>query len=77
MGITKTRMVAKRFCDLGKVLVNGKAVKPSREILVGDSLDLFLPQKEMKLKVVEVPSSKSVAKQERSQFMVLEVTKEF
>ncbi len=76
MGITKTRMAAKRLCDTGKVLVNDKTVKPSHEILAGDSLGLFLPQKEMKLKVLEVPSSKSVAKQERSQFMVLEVTRE-
>ena len=77
MGVTKTRMAAKRLCDTGKVLVNDKAVKPSHEILAGDFLGLFLPQKEMKLKVVEVPSSKSVAKQDRSQFMILEVTKEF
>jgi ribosomal 50S subunit-recycling heat shock protein len=76
MGITKTRMAAKHLCDAGKVLVNGKAAKPSHEILVGDSLGLFLPQKEMKLKVLEVPSSKSVAKQDRPQFMVLEITKE-
>lgn len=76
MGITKTRMAAKRLCDAGKILVRGKAVKPSAEIFAEDALDLFLPQKEMKLKILEVPIEKSVAKQDRSRFMVLEIVKE-
>lgn len=77
MGITKTRMAAKRLCDAGKILVKGRIVKPSSEISAEDTIDLFLPQKEMKLKVLEIPSVKSVAKQDRSQFMSLEIVKEF
>jgi len=76
MGITKTRMAAKRLCDAGKILIQGRVVKPSAEILAEDKLDLFLPQKEMKLKVLEIPSVHSVAKQDRARFMVLEIVKE-
>jgi ribosomal 50S subunit-recycling heat shock protein len=68
MGITKTRMLAKRLCDQGKVFLRNKALKPSQEVLAGDILELFLPQKEVKLTVIEIPALKSVAKSERDRF---------
>ncbi len=76
MGITKTRMLAKRLCDQGKVFLGGKAIKPSQEILAGETLDIFLPQKELKLKVIEIPMLKSVAKPERIQFGTVETIRE-
>ena len=76
MGITKTRMLAKRLCDQGKVLLGNKVLKPSQEVLAGETLDVFLPQKELKLKIVEIPSLKSVAKSERTQFGLVEVIRE-
>ena len=76
MGITKTRMLAKRLCDQEKVFLGGKAIKPSQEILVGEILDIFLPQKELKLKITEIPILKSVAKSERAQFGSVEVVHE-
>jgi ribosomal 50S subunit-recycling heat shock protein len=45
MGVTKTRMLAKRLCDQGKVFLGGKAIKPSQEVLAGETLELFLPQR--------------------------------
>lgn len=76
MGITKTRMMAKRLCDQGKVFLGGKAIKPSQEILAGETLEIFLPQKELKLKINEIPALKSVAKSERPQFSSVEITRE-
>ena len=76
MGVTKTRMLAKRLCDQGKVFLGGKAIKPSQEVLAGETLELFLPQKELKLKIAEIPILKSVAKSERAQFGSVEIIRE-
>ena len=76
MGVTKTRMAAKRLCDTGKVLLSGKGLKPSHELQGGEILDVNLPSKEMKLKVLEIPATKSVAKSDRSQFFQVESVQE-
>jgi ribosomal 50S subunit-recycling heat shock protein len=68
MGITKTRMTAKRLCDGGKVLLDQKPLKPSVEILAGQTLEIFLPQREIRIKILEIPAGKSVAKQDRPRF---------
>jgi ribosome-associated heat shock protein Hsp15 len=34
----KTRAMASRACDLGRILANGQTAKPAREIRVGDML---------------------------------------
>ena len=34
----KTRTIAKRACELGRVLSNGQLAKPAREVRVGDQL---------------------------------------
>ncbi len=34
----KTRMLAKRSCELGRILSNGQPAKPAREVRVGDRL---------------------------------------
>jgi len=36
----KTRSLASKVCDLGRIHVNGHSVKPSREVRVGDSLQV-------------------------------------
>jgi len=76
MGVTKTRMLAKRLCDQGKVRLGSKVLKPSQEVAAGDSLELFLPQKELRLKILEIPSLKSVAKSDRAQFVSVEILRE-
>jgi ribosomal 50S subunit-recycling heat shock protein len=76
MGITKTRMAAKRLCDMGKVLLQGKPLKPSHEIIRGDILDVFLPQKEIQIRALEIPAGSSVAKRDRRQFHELLSSKE-
>jgi ribosome-associated heat shock protein Hsp15 len=34
----KTRTLAKRSCDLGRIVSNGQIAKPSREVRIGDML---------------------------------------
>lgn len=65
MGFSKTRMAAKRLCDDRRVLMNGQAVKPSLELAGGESLLLFFPQKEIRVKVKGLPALKSVSKKDR------------
>ena len=36
----KTRTQASKVCDLGRIHVNGHSAKPSREVRVGDSLQV-------------------------------------
>ena len=36
----KTRSLASRACDLGRIESNGRAVKPSREVRAGDMLQV-------------------------------------
>lgn len=76
MGVTKTRMAAKRLCDMGKVLLSGKALKPSHEVEGGETLEVLLPSREMTLKVLEVPPGKSVAKADRGRYFSILSVKE-
>jgi len=34
----KTRSVASRACDLGRILLNSQAAKPARDVRIGDTL---------------------------------------
>jgi len=36
----KTRSIATRACDLGRIASNGQTVKPAREVRVGDMLQI-------------------------------------
>jgi ribosomal 50S subunit-recycling heat shock protein len=76
IGVSKTRMAAKRLCDNGKILLGGKNLKPSHELEGGEILDVLLPFKEIKLQVTAIPPAKSVSKQDRAEFFQIESTKE-
>ncbi|HUO58459.1 MAG TPA: RNA-binding S4 domain-containing protein [bacterium] len=76
MGVTKTRMGAKRLCDSGKVHAKATPLKPSQEILTGDVLQVSLPQRVLRLQILDIPSGKSVAKADRSRFVSVEILRE-
>ena len=52
--IIKRRTVAKEACDKGIVSINGKVVKSSSEVNVGDILEIQFGEKKMKLKINEI-----------------------
>ena len=68
VGVTKTRMEAKRLCDREMVLLEGKPLKPSHELLAGELLELRIPGREKSLRVLAIPPGKSVSKKDRPLF---------
>ena len=69
MGIAKTRMIAKRMCEKAQVLLEGKPVKPSAEVKVGEILQILIPEREGKVQILEIPQTHSVAKHDRALFI--------
>jgi ribosome-associated heat shock protein Hsp15 len=60
----KTRALAARACDLGRILSNGQAAKPAREVRVGNMLRVTNEGGEFELEVLllgEVRGPASVA----------------
>lgn len=50
-GLIKRRTIAKELVDLGRVLINDKASKPSSEVKEGDILTLKLGNRILKVKI--------------------------
>ena len=48
----KTRSLAGRACELGRIESNGQAVKPAREVRVGDLLRIKDPSGEFQVEVL-------------------------
>ncbi|MBR3645903.1 MAG: RNA-binding S4 domain-containing protein [Lachnospiraceae bacterium] len=52
--IIKRRTVANEACDAGRVLINGKVVKASAEVKVGDIIEIQFGQRTVKVEVVSL-----------------------
>lgn len=52
--IIKRRSVANEACDSGRVSVNGRVVKASYDVKVGDVLEITLGERVMRYEVTEV-----------------------
>ena len=53
--VIKRRTVANEAADSGRVMVNGKVVKPSYDIKVGDVIEIKFGDKLSKFEVLKVP----------------------
>ena len=52
--LIKRRTVANEACEKQKVLVNGKIVKPSYEVKIGDEIELQLGANSLKVVVTSI-----------------------
>ncbi|KUK03671.1 MAG: RNA-binding S4 domain protein [Thermotoga sp. 50_1627] len=52
-GLIKRRTVAQRMIESGKVLVNGRVVKSSYEVKIGDAIRIIFPFREIEAIVEE------------------------
>ena len=54
--IVKRRTVANEAADGGRISVNGRVVKPSYEVKVGDIVEIKFGDKISKFKIVAIPT---------------------
>ena len=54
--IIKRRTVENEAADGGRISVNGRVVKPSYEVKVGDIVEIKFGDKISKFKIVEIPT---------------------
>ncbi len=52
--LIKRRTVANEACDNGRISVNGRVVKASYEVKVGDKIEITLGQKAVAVEVLQV-----------------------
>lgn len=57
--IIKRRTIANEAADAGRVSVNGKTVKPSYEVKVGDIIEIKFGDKQSKFEVLKIPTVQS------------------
>ena len=69
--IIKRRTIANEACDAGRVLVNGKAVRASYDIKIGDFIEIAFGARNFKAQVTDI---KEVIKKEdaASLFKIIE-----
>ena len=52
--VIKRRSVAQEACDGGRIEINGKASKPSKEVKVGDTVTVSFGNRSMSFEVLSV-----------------------
>jgi len=57
--VIKRRTVANNAADSGRVSVNGKKVKPSYEVKVGDIIEIKFGDKTSKFEIVKIPEKQT------------------
>ncbi len=53
--VIKRRTVANEAADMGRISVNGKVIKPSYEVKVGDIIEIKFGDKISKFEIIEIP----------------------
>ena len=52
--ILKRRTLAQQACEKGKVIVNGKEVKPAKQIKIGDEVELQFTGGAVKFRILNI-----------------------
>lgn len=61
--LIKRRTVAAEVSDTGRVLVNGNAAKPAKQIKVGDIIEIEYAARTLRVRVLKVPETAVSIKQ--------------
>lgn len=72
----KTRTIAKKACDLGRIVLNGQGAKPAREVRTGDRLRVTNDGGEFELEVLGVSDIRGPAAEAQRLYRETEASKE-
>lgn len=53
--IVLRRTLAKEMCDAGRISVNGIEARAAREVRIGDTVDVRLPRRRLKVRIRSIP----------------------
>jgi len=53
--VIKRRTVANEAADSGRISVNGKVVKPSYEVKIGDKVEIEFGDKVSRFEIIDIP----------------------
>jgi ribosomal 50S subunit-recycling heat shock protein len=54
--LVKRRAVAQELCNSGKALVNGRAVRPAKEVKPGDRITLIFSARSIEIEILAIPA---------------------
>ncbi len=69
VNITKRRAVSEDMCKSGVVSINGKVVKPAKDVKVGDEIEIKYLERVELYKVLQIPTTKSISKSKKDEFV--------
>ncbi len=55
--LVKRRPISKELANQDRIMINKRIAKPSREVKIGDEIDLFFGHRHLKVKVLEMADS--------------------
>ncbi|MBD3798440.1 RNA-binding S4 domain-containing protein [Sulfuricurvum sp.] len=69
VNLTKRRAVAQDMIGEGVVYINDKAVKPSKNVGVGDIITIVYLEKQIRYEVLAIPTLKSTPKSQQNLYV--------
>ncbi len=69
VNITKRRTVAEDMCKSKVVKLNGIAVKPAKDVKVGDIIELAYLEKTIRYEVLQIPTTKTIPKSKQAEYV--------
>jgi ribosomal 50S subunit-recycling heat shock protein len=69
VNITKRRAIAEDMCKSKVVSLNGKVVKPAKDVKVGDIIKIEYLSKTVEYEVLQIPVTKSIPKSKKDEYV--------
>jgi len=69
VNIVKRRAVSEDMCKSGVVFINGKVAKPSKDVKVGDKIEIKYLDRVQSFEVLKIPTTKTLPKSVKFEYV--------